>query len=102
MSKTYITITGCEHYFGQEFMKKGMLVTLEKEPDNKHDKEAIKVTMEGLGKVGYVANSVYTVLGESQSAGRIYDKMDSYAMAKIMYVLPTGVVCKVKFPEPIL
>mgnify|MGYP000817011536 CR=1 FL=1 len=45
------------------------LIRLEKEPDNEYDKEAIKVTYEGLGKIGYVANSSYTVIGDSMSAG---------------------------------
>ena len=52
-----------------------MTLQLEKEPDNQYDKEAIVVKMEGLGDIGYVANSTYTVIGESMSAGRIYDKI---------------------------
>ena len=45
---------------------------LKKEKDNEYDKEAISVNLPGLGKIGYVANSPYTVLGESYSAGRLY------------------------------
>ena len=41
--KIYFTITGTNYRYGQDFFKKGMKVRLEKEPDNKHDKEAIKV-----------------------------------------------------------
>ncbi len=41
---------------------------MEKEPDNEYDKEAIKVIYEGLGNVGYVANSSYTVIGAAMSA----------------------------------
>ena len=55
-------------------MKKDKNLTNEK-ADNEYDKEAIKVTYEGLGKIGYVANSSYTVIGESMSAGRLYDKI---------------------------
>ena len=65
MSKIYFTLTGTNHYFGKEFLKKGAKIRLEKEPDNEYDKEAIKVTYEGLGKIGYVANSSYTVIGDS-------------------------------------
>ena len=68
MSKIYFTLTGTNHYFGKEFLKKGMKIRLEKEPDNEYDKEAIKVLYEGLGKIGYVANSSYTVLGDSKSS----------------------------------
>lgn len=48
MSKLYFTLTGTKHYFGKELF-------------------------EGLGKIGYVANSSYTVIGDSMSAGRIYE-----------------------------
>ena len=69
MSKKYFTIAGCNHYYGNEYMKKGMKVKLVKEPDNEYDQEAIQVKIKGLGKVGYVANSSYTVKGKSMSAG---------------------------------
>lgn len=41
MEELYFTIAGCSHYFGSYFIKKGMKVKLEKEPDNEYDKEAI-------------------------------------------------------------
>ena len=71
----YFTITGMNHYYGMDFLKKKMKVRLVKEPDNEYDKEAIRVELKGLGKIGYVANSTYTVLGDSMSAGRLYDKI---------------------------
>lgn len=71
-----------------------MDIFLEKETDNEYDKEAIQVKLEGLGKIGYVANSPYTVLGESMSAGRIYDKIDTHAKGKIVLVTECGVLCK--------
>ena len=42
MKEIYFTLTGTNHWYGQDFLKKGMKVKLEKEPDNKYDKEAIK------------------------------------------------------------
>ena len=69
--KIWFKLTGTNHYLGDDFLEKGMKVRLEKEPDNKHDREAIKVMMKGLGHIGYVANSPYTVVGESWSAGSI-------------------------------
>ena len=68
---------------------------LAKEPDNEYDKEAIKVTYEGLGKIGYVANSSYTVIGESMSAGRLYDKIGDAAYARVVLVTPAGTICKI-------
>ena len=91
--KIYFTITGMNHYLGQDFMEKGMEVLLEKEPDNEHDREAIQVKLEGLGKVGYVANSPWTVVGESYSAGRLYDKIGDTASGTVLYTLPNGVLC---------
>ena len=79
MEELYFTIAGCSHYFGSDFMEKGMKVKLEKEPDNEYDKEAIPVKIKGLGKIGYVANSSFTVKGESMSAGRLYDKIGDKA-----------------------
>lgn len=96
MGKIYFTITGTKHYYGQEFLEKGMEVKLMKDPENEYDKEAIKVEIAGLGQVGNVANSPYTVLGESMSAGRIYDKIGDTAIGKVKFVLPQGVVCVLK------
>ena len=96
MKEIFFTIAGTNHYFGSDFMKQGMKVKLIKEPDNEHDREAIRVELKELGKVGYVANSPYTVLGESMSAGRIYDRMGDEAKGKILIVTSRGVVCQLK------
>ena len=92
--KIYFTLTGTQHYEGQDFLKKGMKIRLEKEPDNKYDHEAIRVRMKGLGKIGYVANSVHTVIGESWSAGRLYDKFGDTARGKVCLVMDRGVLCR--------
>lgn len=96
MKRVYFTITGLNHYLGSFFLKPKMRVTLEKEPDNEHDREAIAVRLEGLGKVGYVANSPYTVLGESLSAGRLYDHIGRRAEGKVRFVMEKGVICSVR------
>ena len=99
MEKIYFTITGTNHYFGNEFLKQDMKVKLIKEPDNDYDKEAIKVELEGLGIIGYVANSPYTVAGESYSAGRLYDKIGDTSEGTVMYVLNGGVLGFVTIDE---
>ena len=100
--KIWFTLTGTNHYHGQDFLKKGMKVRLEKEPDNRHDHEAIKVLMDGVGLIGYVANSPWTVIGESFSAGRLYDKIGDTATATVAYVMVDAkkAVCKVDLPKP--
>lgn len=93
--KIYITLVGTGYYYGNDFLKIGMKVQLKKEPDNRHDKEAIAVSCEGLGKIGYVANSPYTVIGESMSAGRLYDKIGETSAAKIRFITAKGIICQV-------
>ena len=96
MKKTYFTITGMNYYYGTDVVKKGSKVELVKEPDNKYDKEAILVKVDGLGAIGHVANSVNTVLGESFSAGRIYDRFKKRAKGKVVVVTERGAVCELK------
>lgn len=99
MEKIYFTIAGTNHHHGSEFMEPETTVILKKEPDNEYDTEAIRVEMEGLGLVGYVANSTYTRIGESRSAGRIYDMIGNTARGIIRYVLNNGVLCELKQEE---
>ena len=42
MSKIYFTLTGTNHYFGKEFLKKGTKIRLEKEPDNSMTRKQLK------------------------------------------------------------
>lgn len=94
--KIYFTVTGTQFRYGQDFLEKGMKVKLEKEPDNKYDREAIKVSMKGMGQIGYVANSPRTVVGESWSAGRLYDKIEDKAKGRVLYVLDGAVLCSLE------
>ena len=95
MAKIYFTLTGTRHYYGSDFLKSDMKIQLEKEPDNKYDPEAIQVKLKGMGKIGYVANSPYTMIGESMSAGRIYDKIGKKAKAKVVLVTDHGTICSI-------
>lgn len=99
MAEIYFTIAGTNHHHGQDFLEPKMKVKLVKEPDNEYDKEAIKVEMPGIGHIGYVANSPYMVVGESYSAGRLYDKIGDTAKGTVLYVLPKGVLCVLNTEE---
>ncbi len=99
MEKIYFTITGTQFYHGMDYFEKDMEVKLVKEPDNPFDKEAILVKIEGLGDVGHVANSPYTVVGESYSAGRLYDKIGDTADGIVLYVVDKGVLGFVTIDE---
>lgn len=103
--KIWFTLTGTNHCLGSDFLEKGMKVRLEKEPDNRYDREAIKVLLDGVGHIGYVANSPYTVIGESFSAGRLYDRIGDTAKGKVKLITDRGILCVLKQkkesePEP--
>ena len=42
-----------------------------------------------------MANSPFTVKGESMSAGRLYDKIGDKAKGKVIFVVDGGVVCRI-------
>ena len=90
MSRMYFTIIGTAYRYGHDFLEPNMTVRLVKEPDNEYDREAIKVELDGMGQIGYVANSPHTVTGESYSAGRLFDKIGDTAEGTVLYVLPKG------------
>ena len=92
----YFTVTGTYYHYGPEVFEKGRTVHLIKEPDNHYDREAIRVEIPGLGHVGYVANSPHTVLGESLSAGRLYDRIGEKAKGRVEYVTDRGILCSLK------
>ena len=90
----YITITGGNNYFGKAPFKVGRIFKLEKEPDNLHDNEAVKVSHPFIGTVGYVANSVHTVYEGTHSAGRLYDKIGDTAYVKVMFITHSSVIAR--------
>ena len=98
MEEMFITIAGAQYKYGTSFLEKGMIIKLVKEPDNKIDKEAIKIELKPFGIIGYVANSVRTVIGECYSAGRLYDKIGDEAVAEVCYITPVGIIARV-IPE---
>lgn len=49
----------------------------------------------GMSKIGYVANSCFTVIGDSMSAGRLWDKISDKTSARVVLVTPKGILCKV-------
>ena len=92
MEAYFITIAGAKNYYGLQPFKPGVTVKLEKDKENKHDGEAIRVTLPYIDTVGYVANSTHTVYDGTHSAGRLYDKMEDYAYARVMFVTHSSVI----------
>jgi hypothetical protein len=92
--KYYVTITGINHYYGKKPFEIGSVIQIIKEPDNIYDKEAIYAYMPVLEKIGYVANSTYTVADGTMSAGRLYDKIGKTAKVKVLFISGNSVIAK--------
>lgn len=102
MDKTYlITVTGIDHYYGKKPFEIGRVFKLIKDVDNEHDKEAIMAYLPFIEKIGYVANSTHTVYQGTISAGRLYDKIDDYAYAKVVVVTHSSVIAVVLDKEDV-
>ena len=95
MKEQYITITGMNHYYDLKPFKIGRRLKCIKDPDNDYDDEAIKVVLKHVGTVGYVANSVYTVIRGTRSAGAIAHLVNSSFIVEVMFITGSRVICKV-------
>lgn len=82
---TLINITATKFYKGIGQLKKGKVVDLIKEPENKKDPDAIRVDLNGE-TVGYVANSSYTLTEGLQSATQIKDKFQDKTRAEVLFL----------------
>ena len=80
---TLISISGS--YFYNFTPKNDLVVNLVKEEDNEHDPDAIAVYLDNE-KIGYVANSDYTLIDEVKSASKIKNSLNDNAQAKILFV----------------
>ena len=90
---TLINISGS--YFYNFAPSDSMIVDLVKEDDNEHDPDAIAVYYENE-KIGYVANSDYTLIDEVKSASKIKNSLNDNAQAKILFVyLDQYIIAKV-------
>lgn len=95
MAEKYISIVGLKHYFGSEIFSAGQRLKLKKDFENPHDDEAIMVELESVGKLGYVANSPYTVARGTRSAGRIYDSFNEVIYCEVAFIVKDTVIAKI-------
>ncbi|WP_200889594.1 hypothetical protein [Cohnella kolymensis] len=77
------------------FFKIGLVMQLVKDRGNPHDDEAIRAEIPPIGKVGYVANSSFSVPRGCRSAGRLYDTFDDTALAIVRFVVKDTVIVEV-------
>lgn len=95
----YITVQSFNNLHGPKPLVLGGLVKLVKDPKNKYDTEAIVCEMRHYGKIGYVSNSVNTVIKGSMSGGRVYDKISDEYVAKIKFVFNDYALAKLLTTE---
>ncbi len=79
---TLINITGYHHY--NYTPTENQILDLKKETDNEHDKDAIAIYL-NENKVGYVANSDYTLIEEVESASKIRNKITKESKVKLLF-----------------
>lgn len=91
----YITIIAFNKFHGSKPLKVDGIVKLVKEPDNKYDTEAIACEMRYFGRIGYVANSVSSVVKGCMSSGRVYDKIEDEYFARIKFITDNLAIAKV-------
>ena len=80
---TLINITG--GYYYNFTPTNGMIVNLVKEPENEHDSDAIAVYLD-KEKIGYVANSEYTLMDKVKSASKLKNQISDNTSAEILFV----------------
>ena len=91
----FITIIGFNKFHGTKPFQLGSVMKLVKEPDNHYDTEAIAIEMRYVGKAGYVANSVNTVVKGTMSAGRLYDKItNNQDFAEVKFIANQLLIAK--------
>lgn len=78
-----VNITGS--YYHNYNPTEGEIVKLVKEPENEHDDDAIAVYLDN-DKIGYVANSEYTLFDKVKSATKIKNEIPETCEAEIQFV----------------
>lgn len=82
---TLINITGYQYYKGLKIFDDGIVLKLIKDPSNEHDSDAIAVFLDNE-KVGYVANSKYSVIDEVKSASDIKNLFEDSIKAEVVFI----------------
>ena len=91
----FITIIAFNKFHGSKPLRLDGIVKLVKEPDNKYDTEAIACEMRYFGKIGYVANSVNSVIKGCMSSGRVFDKIEDEYYSKIKFITENNAIAKI-------
>ncbi|MGX8694685.1 MAG: hypothetical protein ACSW71_07265 [Methanobrevibacter sp.] len=91
----YITVNAFSMFHGAKPFKPEKIMKLTKDTANTYDNEAIACEMRYFGRVGFIANSVNTVVKGCMSAGRVYDKIEDGYFAKVKFITKSEAIAKV-------
>ena len=91
----FITVNAFSMFHGPKPFKNGAIMKLIKDKENTYDSEAIACEMRYFGRVGFVANSVNTVVKGCMSAGRAYDKIDDGYFAQVKFLTKNEAIAKI-------
>lgn len=91
----FITVNAFSMFHGAKPFKRDAIIRLAKDKGNTYDDEAIACEMRYFGRVGFVANSVNTVVKGCMSAGRIYDKIEDGYFAKVKFLTKNEAIAKI-------
>ena len=91
----FITVNAFSMFHGEKPFKTDAIIKLTKDKGNTYDNEAIACEMRYFGRVGFVANSVNTVVKGCMSAGRVYDKIEDGYFAQVKFLTKTEAIAKI-------
>lgn len=94
-NEIYITVNGLSMFHGTKPFKTGAIMKLIKDTNNSYDYEAIACEMRYFGRVGFIANSVNTVVKGCMSSGRVYDKIEDGYFARVKFLTKHEVIAKI-------
>ena len=92
---TFVTVCGFSAYRGIEPFHIGARFMCQKEPNNTHDDEAIRVMDDSGMTIGYLANGGSTRANGTLSASRVYDRVGNLFVIEVWFTTRTKVICKV-------
>lgn len=99
ITEALLTIVGIQCYEGRFPFSAGRQLIGMKEPENKFDRNAIKILDMGNTTVGYIANKPNTVLPGAITANEVYNHLGDFCVVQVVRSTERNVTCKVLDPD---
>lgn len=92
----FLTINHLYEFGGLSNLRVKDELFLKKDKENCYDDEAIAVYARDNFKIGYVANSVHSVVRGTYSAGRLYDYISDHERCIVRFVTDDMAIAELK------